>query len=229
MMRTGLCTGVALLAITTAANAQICLGTASFREGPVRLGLNFEFPENAKTYGAEIAFGAQSGLFASANVGRIDDDELDESATTFGGLAGFGVDVSPGGTAARTLEICPFAGVNFLSGPDFDDPLLGSIETSGRSFGGGIGIGGILSSNATMSFIPSLSVSYVNEEVTLDDGTNELELSDDYGLFVLTAGFVFNRTLTIRPGISFPVGVEDADPVFGISLSFNFGRAATSG
>ena len=45
----------------------------------------------------------------------------------------------------------------------------------------------------------------------------------------LGVGFVFNQQISVRPTIDIPVGVEGgADPVFGLSVGYNFGSKSVS-
>jgi hypothetical protein len=58
---------------------------------------------------------------------------------------------------------------------------------------------------------------------------SEIEGSETYGLARIGVGFVFNQQISVRPTIDIPVGVEGgADPVFGLSVGYNFGSKGVS-
>ena len=46
--------------------AQRCRGASSFSAGTTRIGAGASFTDGAKSYGAQLAFGAVTGPFASA-------------------------------------------------------------------------------------------------------------------------------------------------------------------
>src|SRR3712207_1942644 len=56
--------------VATSAEAQICAGTAPFTAGQMRVGAGAEFPEGATTYGGELAWGHQSGMYLGGVLAR---------------------------------------------------------------------------------------------------------------------------------------------------------------
>ena len=204
------------------AAAQTCLGTASFASGPARVGVGLDFSNDDKQYGAQIAFGKSAGPFAAGHVGIIDVDDTDESATTFGIDLGYSLKLAGTGS----LEMCPVASFGYATA-DIDEGGL-SLDLSSRILGGGFAIGGVMSSSPTFQFIPSASLAYVNQTLKFE-GVFESEDSEDYGLATLAAGFVFNETVTVRPNVAFPFGLDDANPAFGVGISVNFGTRPAGG
>lgn len=229
MMRIGSSVAAAALVMATVADAQVCLGVASFAEGPVRAGVGVEVGNDATAFGGQLGFGASVGFFATGSVARVEFDESDESATTFGANAGYSFDISPAGTSARSIELCPTVGFGYLNPLEFTDPIFGDIELSSRSFSVGLSIGGVLSSTASMAFLPSLGIDYVSERTTIEAAGDEESETDGYGVIDLGMGLVFSRRITVRPAVLFPLGLEDVDPSFNIGVSVNFGRRGTSG
>jgi hypothetical protein len=211
----------ALLVPATTAMAQTCLGTASFAAGPVRVGAGLDFSEDATQYSAQLAFGQAAGIFASAGVGKIDVDEIDESATTF--ALNLGYSFAMAGT--QSLEICPIVSYGYASADIGEGGV--SVDFSDRQLGAGFAIGGVASSTPTFKLVPSLTLAYVHEDLEFE-GDFEFEDSEDFGVITVAAGFVFSETVTLRPNISFPVGLDDSDPAFGIAFSFNFGARPAS-
>ncbi len=204
----------------TAASAQICAGAASFASGPVRLGGAIDIAEDARQYGAQIAFGKAAGPFASGTIALVDFDDLEDSGTSFAADVGYSLSMS----AARSVELCPIVGIGYASADISQGGF--SAELSSRTFGAGISIGGIVSSTPTFAFVPAVSVIYANEDAEAE-GALELDTSENYGVITLAAGLVFNQRITLRPNIAFPVGLDDADASYGIGIAFNFGAPAS--
>ena len=204
----------ALVAGPTASRAQICLGTAPFSAGPMRIAGAFNVGDQVKAYGAQFAAGAAKGAFGSVAVTRIAYDEASESATDFAISAGYSVDTDSKGKA----QFCPVASFTYENPPDF-----AGVESSAHSFGLGGAFGGIVSSSPNFDFVPFVSGMYTRASASVSfEGLSE-SLSQNYGVFTLGAGFVVNHTVTIQPAASFPVGLDGAKPSYGISVGFNFG------
>lgn len=205
----------------TAALAQTCTGTASFASGPVRVGAGIDAGTDSKQYGAQAAVGRAAGPFASGSVVVVDLDEIDENGTLYAAELGYGIRVA----ASKPFEVCPIAGIGFGS-VDVGDGGLG-VEISSRQLQVGLSIGAVASTTPTFAFVPAMAVFYANENVE-SKGAVEFDESDDYGVITLAAGLVFNQRVTLRPNLAFPVGLDDADPMYGVAIAFNFGSAPSS-
>jgi hypothetical protein len=72
-----------------------------------------------------------------------------------------------------------------------------------------------------MTLAPSLGVNWVNYS---SGGVSDSWLEATVG-----AGFIINRDVTFTPMLRLPLNQDGADPTFGISLSYNFGRAGVAG
>lgn len=79
-----------------------------------------------------------------------------------------------------------------------------------------------------MDFVPFVGGDYVTSKATVELGGSSDSFSEDYFLITVGAGFVVNKTLSIRPALGFPVGLENGDPSYGIAFAFNFGAAPRS-
>jgi len=203
------------------AAAQTCVGTASFASGSVRLGAGIDFAKDAKQYAAQLAFGKAGGPFAAGSIGRVDVDDTDESATSFGGELGYSLNVAERGS----LEVCPILGIGYASADVSEGGF--SVDISTRALSAGFAIGGVASSSPTFAFVPSVSLAYVNQNIK-SEGAIEFDESDDFGVITLAAGFVFNQRVTLRPNFAFPVGLDDSDPTYGVGISFNFGSPSAN-
>ncbi|PYP37177.1 MAG: hypothetical protein DMD48_11590, partial [Gemmatimonadetes bacterium] len=49
--------------------------------------------------------------------------------------------------------------------------------------------------------------------------------SETFELLGLGLGIVFNQTVTVRPGVQIPMGLQGASTTFGAIVSVNFGHA----
>ncbi|MGQ0537984.1 MAG: hypothetical protein ACT4R6_03480 [Gemmatimonadaceae bacterium] len=209
------------------ASAQYCAGAASFAAGPVRLGAGLAFSDDAKFYAAHLAVGAPQGAFASASIGTVDLDEIDEGSTVFGVNGGYAIRLEQ----TKPVEFCPVVGFAYASGPDFDDEFI-SLETSARWFGIGGAIGGVVGRTASVDLVPFAEAVYTSAKVTVKlraDGESATESeTEDFVNVTGGLGFVVNRVVTIRPTISYPFGIDDADPTFGISFAVNLGAARSA-
>ena len=200
--------------------AQTCVGAASFAAGPVRVGGSIDVGEDAKQYSGQIAFGRAAGPFAAGTIGMVDLDEIDDSATFFGADLGYSLGIA----TTSSLAMCPIVGFGYFSA-DIEEGGL-SAEVSGRLVTAGFSIGSIVSSTPTFAFVPAVGLFYANENAR-SEGVLELDETEDYGIITLAAGMVFNQRVTLRPNISFPIGLEDSDAAYGVGISFNFGTPSS--
>jgi hypothetical protein len=199
-------------------SAQACVGAASFAGGPVRLGAAVSFMDGAKQYGAQVGLGRADGAFGAVEVARADLDDTEVGGMSYVGSIGYQVPVG----AARRAQVCPVGSFRYQRVAD-DDPFLGSFEARARTFTAGLALGAPFPAGATTEFVPFGSVSMANGRATLEfDGVEE-SASETYGIVDLGAGFIFNRAITLRPSISFPVGLDNSDAIFTVGLGFNFG------
>jgi hypothetical protein len=81
--------------------------------------------------------------------------------------------------------------------------------------------GQALSSSDAMTLAPSLGLSWVHYS---SGGA-----SDSWIEATLGAGFIFNRDVTFAPMLRLPLNQDGADPTFGFSVSYNFGRPGVTG
>lgn len=221
---------VALSLVTLAgtAGAQVCLGTPSFATGPIRIDAGLLTGNDNTQYGAGLAVGTANGPFVSAGVNRVDIDGVDESATGFSVAGGFEVNLTDRrGTRARratSLSLCPVASFS-RAGVDFEESGI-EAETSIRTFSAGLSLGAMVPSSPNFSLVPFGGLSYANSKASLEIDGEEFGDSEAENYFVLDLGLglVLNRSFTIRPTIGIPIGLDEADPNFGVSFHINFGR-----
>lgn len=58
-----------------------------------------------------------------------------------------------------------------------------------------------------------IGAGYIYSSVKLEGFGEELTESDTYGAVELGLGLIISKTLSLRPSVTIPVGLEGADPV----------------
>ena len=220
---------VALIAIlgllSTPLAAQRCLGYAPFSAGNLRVGLNFTFPDQAKSYALEAAAGGDVGLYGAGQFGQIAINAGGGVIKILGFGAGYVIPIADGARVA----LCPVAEIVFTSGPD-----VSQLVTSGRNATFGVAMGGVAASSPSLRLIPGLGAGFDLVPFTSLHFTNALSRRSQAGPDVDTdtnfwdvgigAGLVFGKVITLRPSLVIPFGVSGAKTVLAIGLGFSFGE-----
>lgn len=205
-----LLTIAALMAcVAAAADAQLCEGTASFSAGRMRADAGAEFPTGGTAYGAGLTWGHQSGAYFGGQIMRQNPNGAAESATDL--QASIGYQTSFDGLGKT--RFCPIGHFGMTQLPNNQESV--THYSLGGSFGQA------LSSSDNMTLAPSLGVSWVHY--------SSGGVSDSWIEATVGAGFIFNRDVTFTPMLRLPLNQDGADPTFGISLAYNFGRAGVTG
>lgn len=198
--------------------AQACVGLPALTTHPLNVGAGASFSDNATGLGGRFGFGS-STAFAGISASFNSYDEIDESSTSLGfdgGLA-FPVGVS------RRASVCPVASIGHEFGPNIDTGF-GDIELGTLTLGAGVAFGGPVYSTQGLQLLPFASAQLGYARAKLEfEGESESE-SETFGLLNLGMGFLFNSRFVVRPSVGIPVGLEDADPVFGLSFVVGFPR-----
>jgi hypothetical protein len=204
---------VMLLVGAASADAQICGGAPSFGEAPYQAGVAAAFHEDARGVGARFAAGG-SAVFGGAGLSFLSFDAVESTQTDVSAFAGAELAVD----ASDRVFICPVGIVSFGVGPD-----IGATDVSSVGFEGGGSVGVVASSTQTLMVVPTFGLSAVWQRVTAEVGATEVSESDTFGAARLGVGFIFNRRVGITPGVSIPFSAGDADVVFSLGFTFNFG------
>lgn len=205
---------------TTRLSAQACAGAAAFTAGPMRVGAGLATSDGVKSYGVNFAAGSKTGTFASANLARAEYSDIDGSATMVGIGAGYVADLN----AAKTVQFCPQLSYGHQSGPEVDFGP-GTITMSSYAIGVGGSFGSTVPVSPTLDLVPFGGAAYILSRASATiDGTVDSE-SSSYTNVTLGAGFVFSKTLTLQPAVSFPVGAAGAKSSFQLAFGYNFGAA----
>jgi hypothetical protein len=220
MQRTLVLSLVLLLAIVRSpVVAQTCMGMASFSAVPVQVAASGTFSDLSNSLGGSVGYGMPSGVFGTVGVSTTSYDGVDGSTTVIAGRAGYQLVMSQ----SRPIQICPNVGIGIGMGPS-DGP--GGAERSSRSLTAGLSVGTELGASPRMTVVPSVGLSYAHEVEKAEDAAGAIlfEISDGYALAQLGVGIILNRHLSIRPGVDFPVGLEGSNPMFGLTVGYNFGK-----
>jgi hypothetical protein len=195
--------------IEASAEAQLCSGSASFTAGRMRAGVGAEFPSGGTAYGAGLTFSHGSGAYFGGQITRQDPTGAAESATDF--QANIGYQTSFDGLGK--IRFCPIGHFGITSRP--------SNQESVTHYALGGTFGQALSSSDNMTLAPSLGVSWMHY--------SSGGVSDSWVEATIGAGFIFNKNVTFAPMLRLPLNRDGADPTFGFSIAYNFGRPGVTG
>ena len=196
--------------------AQACLGLPSLASHPVNLGIGAEFADGAKAYGARLGFGSPTA-FGGVSAALTDYDNLDDGSTTLGFDGGLSFPVG----VSRRAAMCPIASIGYEFGPNVETGL-GELEFGTLSLGAGVAFGGVAYSTEGLQILPfaSAQLAYARVRAEFDDESDSE--SETFGLIDLGLGFQFSERFVVRPAFAIPLGLDDSDPVFGLSFVIGF-------
>ncbi len=219
-MRRALVAVLALvLVVRSPAVAQTCMGLASFSNAPMQVTGTGQLGEISNTFGATAGYGIPSGLYGAVGVATTSLDGVEGHQLGLAARAAYQLTL---GAAGRT-QICPTASFGLGMGPN--DEVAG-VDRSARSATAGIAVGTVLGASPQMKVVPTagLSFAYSRQQAENSAGSTLFEISDTYALAQVGVGIILNSTISILPNVEIPLGLEGIDPIFGLSLGYNFGR-----
>ena len=216
-MRRSLVVSLAMLALVNApAVAQTCLGLASYSSGNMQVSGNGQFAEGANRFGAGFNYGLPASVFAGAQISTTSFDGADASSLGIGANVGYQLSLGK----AANIHVCPTASLELGMGPD-DDAL--GINASSRAANVGFSLGTTMGASPRMQIVPSAGLGLAYLKLKVEDATTTSELSDTYGQARLGVGFIFNQQIAVRPSIDIPLGLDNSDPTFGLTVAYSFG------
>lgn len=195
--------------------AQACLGNPSFSANHLQVSAGANFDPSTTTFGGSFV-GGSSSLFTGLSVGGATYDGVSGGSLLAGVTAGFQVPLTSG-----SLQVCPVVGAEFGFGPSDYDGLGTDFRSQAFSFG--LAAGGELFRSERVAIVPSLSMGFAYTEATLTGIAATTTDAETYGIAGAAIGFVLGDKLSVRPSVSFPIGLSGADPVFGIGFALNYG------
>ena len=190
--------------VAASAEAQLCAGTASFNAGRMRAGVGVELPAGGKAYGAGLTYSHSSRLYFGGQIARQNPAGGAENSTDLQANVGFETSFDGLGK----IRFCPTGHFGITSRPNNQESV--------QHYALGGALGGVLSSSDNMTLAPSLGASWVHY--------SSGGVSDSWIEATVGAGFIFNKDVTFTPSLRLPLNQDGAEPTFGVSLSYNFGR-----
>jgi hypothetical protein len=224
-MRRSLVVSLALLAIVRApAVAQTCQGLASFSAGQMQVAGNAQFSDLTNAWGASFAYGVPSGVYGGASLATRSFDGIDPNSLEIGANAGYQMKLGRSGR----MHVCPVASLVLGMGPD-DESIDINSSTTDAHFG--LAVGTNMGTSPRMQIIPTAGLGLQYSKAKVEDtspGGSTVEASDTYGLARLGVGFVFNEQISVRPSVDIPLGLDNSDATFGVTVGYNFGSKGIS-
>jgi hypothetical protein len=183
---------------------------ASYSSGAVQLAGHGSFVDGANQFGATVGYGLVRSVFGNVGIATTSWDGADASLN-FGGQVGYQMQVSK-------AQICPVASLSLGNGPDG-----AGLNTSTRSATFGLAIGTAFGTSR-MQIVPTAGIGVENLHASVEDTGSGISASgsDTHGIANLGVGLIFN-SISVRPSLSIPLGLDGADPTVGLTLGFNFG------
>jgi outer membrane autotransporter protein len=227
IMRRSLVVSLAVLAIVKSpAMAQTCQGMASFSAGKMQVNAGGRFSSAVNSWGGGLSYGLPSGLYAGAQVSTTSFDGIDQHSLGIGANAGYEMKV---GSKANGMSVCPVASLQLGMGPDDKANDINSSSTDAHF---GLALGKQMGATPQLRIIPTAGLGLQYSKAKVEDtapGGTTLEASDTYGLATLGLGLVFNQQISVRPSVDIPLGLDNSDATFGITVGYNFGSTRSVG
>jgi hypothetical protein len=224
-MRRSLVVSLALLAIVRSpAVAQTCQGLASFSAGQMQVSGNAQFGDLSNSFGAGVAYGMPSGLYAGANLSTTSFDGADASSLGIGANVGYQMSVGK----ASKISLCPVARLALGMGPDEEAFDLNSSSTDLHF---GLALGTSMGTNPRMQILPTAGLGLQHTKFKIEDtgpGGSTEEFSETYPLARLGLGLIFNQQISVRPSVDIPISSDLNETSFGVTVGYNFGSRGIS-
>jgi hypothetical protein len=193
--------------------AQTCVGGLAFGARSAQIGTTSSFGDGFQTYDVAGGFGGQA-FYVRGGAAFANFSDLDATGSGFGATVGSEFQAANG-----RLFLCPEANFSFMSGPE-----LFEVDLSTISFSSGPRVGIVLNNDDALRVIPTAGFLVTHQRQKYEFlGVDETE-TDTFGLLHVGVGLVMHDRMSIIPGVTFPLGLDDADPSFSLSVVFGFGR-----
>jgi hypothetical protein len=182
-----------------------------------RLSVGGTMADGTNGAGAGYGFGSNR-FFGNAGLGVNTFDGVDGNQLAISSL--FGTQFGSGNRGA--VAVCPVAQLDWGVGPNVD-PL--SVHMFSVAPGARVGIA--TGDPERFNLVPTAGISLVRSSVSASGELFGISYSqtvwDTYGLANVGVGLRFNNSrMSVVPAVSFPMGLEGADPSFGVTFNTNF-------
>ena len=222
-MRRSLVVSLALLAIVRApAVAQTCMGLPSYSRGQMQVTGNATFGNGMDSFGGTFGYGQPAGVFGNVGIGTTSIDAFDGSSFDLGLSGGYQMTVGP----TKKVHLCPVANFGLGMGPN--DVGGSGVDISSQNFGFGVALGTSLPGGPRMQIVPTGGLGLAYLKFKSDNGTTSNSASETYGVLNMGVGLIFSSNISVRPGISVPLGLDGGETRFGLTFGYNFGNKGTA-
>jgi hypothetical protein len=203
--------GLSALLVPGMLAAQTCLGRPGLQCGDGNFGVGATSFDEGRSFCADLVIGGP--VFGFGQARYITFDAASESVVGFGG--GLGYEVSPGG---GTIGICPALMANDMFGFECLGTKFTALESMPQ-----ISAGFEVEVSSAVSLLPYAQAGLVVSRVTATNQLGKETESDTSGALVLGGNLFINRTVSLGPRVSIPIGLEDAKVSFGLVASVTMG------
>lgn len=207
--KTILLAAVLAFAPVAAARAQACMGGADL--SPMSAGAQLGLDDSNSLIGT-FGMSTRTNWFGAVGLGTVENDGGTILALRVGrqlqqSLQQGKISMCPVGTMAHQMP---------------DGASFNTLKV-------GVAFGGTASSTPSLKIRPTGTASLGRIGVSIDNPAGADFSDSQIGMFLdLGVGFVFNRTMSIIPSLTLPVGFDGADESFNIAFSYGFGSRAAS-
>lgn len=193
--------------------AQTCAGGLPFGARSAQIGSTSSFGDGFQSYDVAGAFGGRS-FYVRGGASFANFSDLDATGNGFGATLG-----SEFQAASGRVFLCPEANISFMFGPE-----LFEVDLSSISFSSGPRVGVVLNNDDALRVIPTAAFLVTHQRFKTEFlGFDETE-TDTFGLLNVGVGLAMRDRMSIIPSVTFPLGLDEADPSFSLSVVFGFGR-----
>jgi hypothetical protein len=210
--------GVALVA--SAAGAQVCQGSLSFRGRPTHVEGALGVSDNTTAFGGGLTYGHARGLYGGGSLGLMNYDQINGSSFVLGGGVGYAMPLAD----RSDWQLCPSGTLSLGFGPSQD---LGgtTVHLSQQTFSLGASVGRALPLNKSVTLLPFGSVALGHTSAHASANGASASQSDSYLLLGFGAGFQFSPSFVLRPALSVAAGADIIDDtIFSLGVSFALPR-----
>ena len=200
---------VMAFAPVAAARAQACMGGADL--SPMSAGAQLGLDDSNSLIGT-FGMSTRTNWFGAVGLGTVEDN----GGTVLAVRAGRQLKTS---LQQGKIGVCPVASMahQMPDGASFNTLKVG------------VAFGGTASTSPSLKIRPTGTASIARLGLNIENPGGPDISDSQIGMFLdLGVGFVFNKTMSIIPSLSLPIGFDGADESFNIAFSYGFGSRSAS-
>jgi hypothetical protein len=198
------------------ATSQICAGSTSFDDAPLRVSASAEVTKHAHGFEVGLTLG-RTATFFGVSLGTTHFDALNGSSFDVAAAGGYELPLDQRGR----IQLCPVVTLGHRSGPD-NTPYGQYSETDVVAL---LRVGDVAMQSRHVRLIPTVGLGFehAQQNFTLVAGPTATT-SHGFGVLVLGVGAVFGKAVTVLPEALVPIGLANGSAAFGLGLAAKFGR-----